>query len=86
MSASAILQAQEFQRAADQRSQTAVVARWGLPQAVVAGVEGQTRWLDTVHAHVRVRPGGIPVTSPSRVAPGGERCIQYLFRFDPRQV
>jgi hypothetical protein len=86
VSACAILQAQEFQRAVGQLSQTEVVARWGLPQAVVAGPEGETLWIYTAHAHIWAQPRGIVVTHPGWVVPGGERCTQYLLRFDKMQV
>jgi hypothetical protein len=86
VSAWAILQAQEFQQAVDQLSQAEVVARWGPPQAIVAGAEGQALWSYTVRAHACAQPGGILGSSPSWVLPGGWRCTQYLFRFDRMQV
>jgi hypothetical protein len=86
VSACAILQAQDFQQAVDHLSQAEVVAHWGLPQSVVAGAEGQTLWIYTVRSHVRAQPGGIVVSSPGWVVPGGERCTQYLLRFDRMQV
>ena len=81
-----ILQAQEFQQAVDPLSQAEVVSRWGSPQAIVAGAEGQARWSDTLRAHVWAQPGGILVSSPGWVVPGGWRCTQDLFRFDRMQV
>ena len=86
MTACAILQAQDFQQAVDHRSQADVVARWGLPQAVVAGTEGETLWIYTAHAHVQAQPGGIVVIHPGWMVPGGERCTQYLLHFDRMQV
>jgi hypothetical protein len=35
---------------------------------------------------VWAQPGGILVSSPGWVVPGGWRCTQYLFRFDRMQV
>jgi hypothetical protein len=86
MTACAILQTQDFQQAVDHLSQADVVARWGLPQAVVAGDEGQTLWIYTLRVQVWAQPVGIVVTSPGWVVPGGWRCTQYLFRFDRTQV
>jgi hypothetical protein len=86
VSACAMLQAQDFQQAVDHLSQAEVMTRWGLPQAVVAGAEGETLWIYTVRAHVWAQPGGILVTSPGWIVPGGWRCTQYLFRFDQMQV
>ncbi len=86
VTACAILQAREFDQAVDHLSQAEVVARWGLPESVVAGTEGQTLWIYTVRAHVWAQPAGILVTSPGWVVPGGWRCTQYLFRFDRTQV
>jgi hypothetical protein len=64
VSTCAILQAQEFQRAVGHLSQAEVVVRWGLPESVVGGIEGQTLWIYTVRVHARAQPGGILVTSP----------------------
>ncbi len=86
VTACAMLQAQDFQQAVDHLSQAEVVARWGPPQAVVAGTEGETLWIYTVRAHVWAQSGSILVTSPGWVVPGGWRCTQYLFRFDQMQV
>ena len=86
VTACAMLQAQEFQQAVDHLSQTEVLARWGSPQAVIAGTEGETLWLYAVRAHVWAQPAGVLVTSPGWVAPGGWRCTQYLFGFDRTQV
>ena len=86
MSACAIMQARDFQQAVDHLSQTEVLARWGLPQAVVAGTEGETLWIYTVRAHVWAQPGGLVVTHPGWIVPGGEHCTQYLLRFDRMQV
>jgi hypothetical protein len=86
VSACAMLQAQEFQQAVDHLSQTEFLARWGLPQAVVAGTEGETLWIYTVRVHVWGQPVGLLVTSPGWMVPGGWRCTQYLFRFDRMQV
>jgi hypothetical protein len=86
VTACAFLQAQDFQQAVDHLSQAEVVARWGLPDSVVVGTEGQTLWIYTVRLHTRTQPGGILVTSPGWVVPGGWRCTQYLFRFDRMEV
>jgi hypothetical protein len=86
MSACAMLQAQDFQQAVDHLSQGDVLARWGLPQAVVAGTEGETLWIYALRIHARAQSGEIVVTSPGWVVPGGWRCTQYLFRFDRMQV
>jgi len=86
VSACAMLQAQEFQQAVDHLSQAEAVARWGLPQAVVAGPEGEMLWIYTVRVHVWTQPAGLLVTTPGWVVPGGWRCTQYLFRFDRSQV
>ena len=86
VNACAMLQAQDFQQAVDHLSQDEVVARWGVPQAVLAGAEGEMVWIYTVRAHVWAQPAGIEVTSPGWVVPGGWRCTQYLFRFDRLQV
>jgi hypothetical protein len=86
VTACAILQAREFDQAVDHLSQAEVVARWGLPESVVAGTGGQTLWIYTVRAHVWPQPAGILVTTPGWVVPGGWRCTQYLFRFDRTQV
>jgi hypothetical protein len=86
VSAWAMWQAQEFQQAVDHLSPTEVLARWGLPQAVVAGTEGETLGISTVRAQVWAQPAGIVVTSPGWVVPGGWRCTQYLVRFDRTQV
>jgi hypothetical protein len=86
VTACAFLQAQDFQQAVDHLSQGDVLARWGLPQAVVAGTEGETLWIYAVRIHARAQSGGIVVTSPGWVVPGGWRCTQYLFRFDHLQV
>jgi hypothetical protein len=86
VNACAMLQAQEFQPAVDHRSQTEVLARWGLPQAVVAGDEGQTLWIYTLRVQVWAQPASLVVTSPGWVVPGGWRCTQYLFLFDRTQV
>jgi hypothetical protein len=86
VTACAILQAQDFQQGVDHLSQADIVARWGLPDGVVAGAEGQTLWIYTRHAHVRAQPGGLVITSAGWVVPGGWRCTQYLFRFDQMQI
>jgi hypothetical protein len=86
VTACASLQALDFEQAVDHVSQAEVVERWGLPQAVVTGAEGETLWLYTVRAYVWTQPAGILVTSPSWVVPGGWRCTQYLFRFDRMHV
>jgi hypothetical protein len=86
VNACAMLQAQEFQQAVDHFSQTEVLARWGLPQAVVAGPEGETLWIYTLRVHVWAQPAGLVITSPGWVVPGGWRCTQYLFRFDRTSV
>jgi hypothetical protein len=86
VSACAILQAQDFEHAVGQLSQAEVLARWGVPQAVVAGAEGKTLWIYTVRTHVRAQAGGLVVTHSGWVVPGGERCTQYLLRFDQMQV
>jgi hypothetical protein len=86
VTACAILQAQDLQWAVDHLSQADVVARWGLPDSVVAGAEGQTLWIYTRRAHVRAQPGGLVITSPGWVVPGGWRCTQYLLRFDQMQT
>jgi hypothetical protein len=86
VTACAILQAQDFQQAVDHLSQADVVARWGLPDSVVAGVEGQTLWIYTRRAHVRAQPGGLVIASLGGVVPEGWRCTQYLFRFDRMQI
>ena len=86
VTACAVLQAQDFQHAVDRFSQAEVVERWGLPESVVAGAEGQTLWIYTMRSHVRALPGGVVVTSPGWLVPGGWRCTQYLLRFDRMQV
>jgi hypothetical protein len=86
VTACAVLQAQEFQQAVHHLSQAEVVERWGLPESVVAGAEGQTLWIYTVRAHVWAQPGSIVVTSAGWVVPGGWRCTQYLLIFDRMQV
>jgi hypothetical protein len=86
VTACAILQAPDFQQAVDHLSQADVVARWGLPDSMVAGAEGQTLWIYTRHAHVRAQPGGLVISSAGWVVPGGWRCTQYLFRFDRMQI
>ena len=86
VSACAILQTQGFQQAVGDLSQPEVLARWGPPQAIIAGTEGETLWLYTVRAHIWTQPAGILVTSPGWAAPGGWRCTQYLFGFDRMQV
>jgi hypothetical protein len=67
-------------------SQTEVLARWGAPQGVIAGTKGETLWLYTVRTQVWRQPGGILVTSPGWMVPGGWRCTQFLFGFDRTQV
>jgi hypothetical protein len=86
VTACAHLQARDFQQAVDHLSQAEVVERWGLPESVVAGTEGQTLWIHTAHFHVWQQPGGIVVSHPGWVVPGGERCTQYLLIFDRMQV
>jgi hypothetical protein len=86
VTACAFLQAQDFQRAVGHLSQADVVARWGLPDSVVAGTEGETLWIYTVRLQARAQSGGMVVTGPGWVVPGGWRCTQYLLRFDRMQV
>jgi hypothetical protein len=86
MTACAALQAYDFHQAVDHLSQADVVARWGLPDSVVAGAEGHTLWIYTVRARVVAHSGGLIVISPGWVASGGWRCTQYLFLFSPGQV
>jgi hypothetical protein len=86
VTACAHLQARDFQQAVDHLSQAEVVERWGLPESVVAGTEGQTLWIYTARFHVWQQPGGIVVSHPGWVVPGGERCTQYLLIFDRMQV
>jgi hypothetical protein len=76
VTACAILPGQEFPQAVDPLSQGAVVERWGLPQSIVTGAEGQTLWIYTAG----------PRISPSWVVPRGWPCTQYLLRFDQMQV
>jgi len=86
VSACAMLRTQEFEQAVGDLSQTEVLARWGAPQGVIAGTKGETLWLYTVRTQVWRQPGGILVTSPGWMVPGGWRCTQFLFGFDRTQV
>ena len=82
----AALQAYDVHQAVDHLSQADVVARWGLPNSVVAGAEGHTLWIYTARARVVTQSGSLIVTSPGWVVSGGGRCTQHLLRFDPGQV
>jgi hypothetical protein len=86
MTSCAFLQAQDFQRAVGHLSQADVVARWGLPDSVVAGTEGEALWIYTARLQARAQSGGMVVTGPGWVVSGDWRCTQYLLRFDRMQV
>jgi hypothetical protein len=79
--ACARLQARDVPPAVDHRAQAEVVARWGRPERVIAGTEGQTLLIETVYTPCRrrvlssiglqIRPvleGRETVASPTRIA------------------
>jgi hypothetical protein len=86
VTACAILQALDFQQAVDHLSQAEVVERWGLPESVVAGTEGQMLWTYTARFHFWKEPGSIVLFHRGWVVPRGERCTQYPLVFDRMQV